>query len=58
MACTSPSPSCAAGCRTSSTTTGFIETLDRDHFYDSIDDALAAIDSKRDEGSPEPRPSP
>ena len=28
---------------------GLFETLDRDHFYDSIEEALAAIDAAADE---------
>ena len=34
---------------------GLFETLDRDHFYDSIDDALAAIDAEADTVD-DPRP--
>jgi MFS superfamily sulfate permease-like transporter len=37
---------------------GLHRTLDRDHFYDSIDQALAAIDPTWNEGTSEPRASP
>ena len=33
---------------------GLHRTLDRDHFYDTIDNALAAIDPTRDNGASEP----
>ena len=37
---------------------GLHRTLDSDHFYDSIDQALAAIDPTWNEGTSEPRASP
>ena len=42
-ASTSRSSRCAAGSRTSPAGYGLYDTLDRDHFYDTIDEAFAAI---------------
>ena len=49
-ACTWRSSSCATGCRTSSLRYGLFETLDRDHFYPSMDAALAAIAADEEDG--------
>jgi hypothetical protein len=37
---------------------GLYRTLDSDHFYDSIDHALAVIDPTWNEGTSDPRDSP
>ena len=48
-ACTLPSWSCATGSHDLVYRYGLFATLDRDHFYDSIDEALADIDAEDDE---------
>ena len=49
-ASTWPSSSCATGCRTCVLRYGLFETLDREHFYPSVDAALAAIAADEEDG--------
>ena len=50
--CTWPSSSCGRRLHDLVYSYGLFETLDRDHFYDTIDDAMDAIDSRdRDDTS-------
>ena len=51
---TSPSSSYALGSVTSSSDYGLLETLDRDHFYGSVEEALTDIGPTLGEEKPAP----